>query len=180
MPHLNGYELCQRNKDAPNPRLVLTPVILMSAPTLDSDIRYAKSLGAKECKQEFRLFRQAQTGCRASLNELMNRHEGLVQAAVRRGLCRGELSYDEAWQAGREGLWRAILKYDPGRGIACSSYGWPSISRRMWLAVQWRERIKGRQEWAQSRLPEPAQEVEPDPAHLEEEAAVKAVLTELI
>jgi DNA-binding response OmpR family regulator len=48
MPYLNGYELCQRIKHAPDPRLLLTPVILMSGRTLDSDIRYAKSLGADD------------------------------------------------------------------------------------------------------------------------------------
>jgi DNA-binding response OmpR family regulator len=47
-PHLNGYELCQRIKNAPDSRLLLTPVILMSGRTLDSDIRYAKSLGADD------------------------------------------------------------------------------------------------------------------------------------
>jgi DNA-binding response OmpR family regulator len=48
MPHVNGYELCQRIKNAPDPRLVLTPIILISGRTLDSDIRYAKSLGADD------------------------------------------------------------------------------------------------------------------------------------
>ncbi|MBN1217621.1 MAG: response regulator transcription factor, partial [Anaerolineae bacterium] len=48
MPHLNGYELCQRVKNAADPHIVLTPVILMSGRTLDSDIRYAKSLGADD------------------------------------------------------------------------------------------------------------------------------------
>ncbi len=48
MPHVNGYEFCQQIKNAPDPRLVLTPVILMSGRTLDSDIRYAKSLGADD------------------------------------------------------------------------------------------------------------------------------------
>ena len=48
MPHLNGYELCKRLKKATNFRLLLTPVILMSGRTLDSDIRYAKSLGADD------------------------------------------------------------------------------------------------------------------------------------
>ncbi|MBN1995029.1 MAG: response regulator transcription factor [Anaerolineae bacterium] len=48
MPQLNGYELCQRVKNGANPRLVLTPIILMSGRTLDSDIRYAKSLGADD------------------------------------------------------------------------------------------------------------------------------------
>jgi DNA-binding response OmpR family regulator len=48
MPHVNGYELCQRIKNAVDSRLLLTPVILMSGRTLDSDIRYAKSLGADD------------------------------------------------------------------------------------------------------------------------------------
>jgi response regulator RpfG family c-di-GMP phosphodiesterase len=30
MPHVNGYELCQQIKNASDPRLVLTPLILMS------------------------------------------------------------------------------------------------------------------------------------------------------
>ncbi|MBN1312612.1 MAG: response regulator transcription factor [Anaerolineae bacterium] len=48
MPNLNGYEVCQRIKNATDSRLLLTPVILMSGRTLDSDIRYAKSLGADD------------------------------------------------------------------------------------------------------------------------------------
>ena len=48
MPSLNGYQLCQRVKNATDPRLMLTPVIMMSGRSLDSDIRYAKSLGADD------------------------------------------------------------------------------------------------------------------------------------
>ena len=48
MPHLNGYQLCQRVKNASDSRLLLIPIILMSGRTLDSDIRYAKSLGADD------------------------------------------------------------------------------------------------------------------------------------
>ena len=81
------------------------------------------------------LFHQAQAGCRLSLNGLMAKHEGLVQAVVRRQ-CLGELPFDEALQAGRQGLWRAILGYDPQRGVAFSSYAWPSISRAIWQAVK--------------------------------------------
>ena len=49
------------------------------------------------------LFHQAQAGCRLSLNGLMATHEGLVHAVVRRQ-CLGELPFDEALQAGRQGL----------------------------------------------------------------------------
>ena len=44
------------------------------------------------------LFHQAQAGCRLSLNGLMAKHEGLVQAVVRRQ-CLSELPFDEALQS---------------------------------------------------------------------------------
>ena len=48
MPRLNGYELYEQVKTSARPELVLTPIILLSARTLDSDIRYAKALGADD------------------------------------------------------------------------------------------------------------------------------------
>lgn len=81
------------------------------------------------------LFRQAQAGCRDSLNELMEQHDGMVHAVVRKQIL-GDLPYDEAIQAGRIGLWRAVLGYDPDRGVAFSTYGWPSITRHVWRAVK--------------------------------------------
>ena len=80
------------------------------------------------------LFRQAQAGCRDCLNELMEKHDGLVHAVVRKQVL-GDLPYDEAIQAGRIGLWRAVLGYDPERG-AFSTYAWPSITRHIWRAVK--------------------------------------------
>lgn len=85
------------------------------------------------------LFRQAQAGCRDCLNELMEKHDGLVHAVVREQIL-GDLPYDEAIQAGRIGLWRAILGYDPDRG-AFSTYAWPSITRHIWRAVKEAERF---------------------------------------
>jgi hypothetical protein len=64
---------------------------------------------------EARLFEQAQGGGQESLNLLMARHEGLVFSSVNRQNL-GDLSYDEADQAGRIGLWRAIEGFDPQRG----------------------------------------------------------------
>ena len=84
-------------------------------------------------------FRQAQAGCRECLNELMEQHDGLVHAVVRKQIL-GDLLYDEAIQAGRIGLWRAVLGYDPGRG-AFSTYAWPSITRHIWRAVKEVERL---------------------------------------
>jgi DNA-directed RNA polymerase sigma subunit (sigma70/sigma32) len=73
-------------------------------------------------------FIQAQAGCAESLNQLMARHDGLVQAVVRQQVL-GELPFEEALQAGRIGLWRAIpsatlrtgLGFDPSRGFAFST-----------------------------------------------------------
>jgi RNA polymerase sigma factor (sigma-70 family) len=81
------------------------------------------------------LFHQAQTGGRESLNALMERHDGLVHAVVRRQVL-GDLPYTEALQAGRIGLWRAILRFEPDRGYAFSTYAWPSIVHHVWRAVK--------------------------------------------
>lgn len=90
------------------------------------------------------LFAQAQSGCARSLDQLMRQHEGLVQAVVRRQVL-ADLSFAEALQAGRIGLWQAILGYDPRRGSTFSTYAWPAIMRYVWRAVK-----------AQTREHEPA------------------------
>ena len=73
---------------------------------------------------EATLYKKAQGGCQESLNELMARHEGLVRwVAQHQWLL--TLPYEEALQAGRQGLWRAILGYDVGRGITFSTYAYP-------------------------------------------------------
>jgi len=89
--------------------------------------------------QEFELFRQAQAGDRASLNALMRRHERLVHAVVRQQWS-GGWRYAEVVQEGRIGLWHAILKYDPERGTAFSTYAWLVIARQVWAAVKRRQR----------------------------------------
>jgi RNA polymerase sigma factor (sigma-70 family) len=81
------------------------------------------------------LFGQAQAGCHDSLNALMERHRGLVYAAVGQQVL-GDLPYAEALHAGQVGLWRAILGYDPHRGYAFSTYAWPSIVHHIWQAVK--------------------------------------------
>ncbi len=84
---------------------------------------------------EATLFTRAQGGCAHSLDQLMRQHDGLVQAVVRRQVL-GDLPFAEALQAGRIGLWRAILGYDPGRGCAFATYAWPAIMRQVWRAVK--------------------------------------------
>lgn len=80
---------------------------------------------AQDRAQEAHLFHQAQHGCRASLNRLMAEHERLVQVNVRRQWP-GQVPFEERVQAGRIGLWRAILGYQPERGLAFSTYAWPT------------------------------------------------------
>ena len=85
------------------------------------------------------LFSQAQGGCRDSLARLMAEHDGLIQAVVRKQVL-GDLPYAEALQAGRIGLWRAILGYDPQRGPAFSTYAWTCIMHHVWREVKVDER----------------------------------------
>jgi RNA polymerase primary sigma factor len=64
----------------------------------------------------------------------MAEHERLVCWVVRRQYL-GKLSFIDALQEGRIGLWRALRKYDPSRGTAFSTYAVPAISRAVWKAV---------------------------------------------
>jgi RNA polymerase sigma factor (sigma-70 family) len=48
----------------------------------------------------------------------------------------GDLRYTEALQAGRIGLWRAIVRFDPNRGYAFSTYAWRSIVHHVWRAIK--------------------------------------------
>ena len=94
-----------------------------------------QAMGGPGALSEAALFQRAQAGCPDSLNVLMARHDGLVQAVVRRQVL-GDLPFAEALQAGRIGLWRAIQGYDPKRGTAFSTYAWPCIMRQVWRAVK--------------------------------------------
>jgi RNA polymerase sigma factor (sigma-70 family) len=69
----------------------------------------------------------------------MRANEGLVHHIVRQQW-RGHLGYEEAVHAGRIGLWRAILGFDPERGYAFSSYACVAIARQVWRAVELAER----------------------------------------
>jgi RNA polymerase sigma factor (sigma-70 family) len=88
------------------------------------------------------LFREAQVGCRDSLARLKATHEGLVHAVVRKQVL-GNLPFAEALQAGRIGLWRAILGFDPQRGTAFSTYAWTCIMHHVWREVKLAERAQG-------------------------------------
>lgn len=79
----------------------------------------------------------------ASIEQALRRHEGLIHAVIRREGS-GSLTYEEALQAGRIGLWRAILGYDPARGTAFSTYAWVVIRRHIRHAVSQAARDLGR------------------------------------
>jgi RNA polymerase primary sigma factor/RNA polymerase sigma factor len=98
----------------------------------------------------------------------MSQHDGLVHAVVRQQVL-GDLPYEEALQAGRTGLWRAIMGYDRQRGTAFSTYVWPAIMRSVWAAV------KAHQQEVVTRplLGELVDEAQ-EPASLWERAVVKA------
>ena len=104
------------------------------------------------------VFECTQSGCRDCLNGLMQRHERLVHTVLRRQSS-GPLSYAELLQAGRIGLWRAVLGFDPGRGVAFSTYAGVAIERRIWQAVEQAQRPQG---WLAAEAP-------PDPLALAEE-----------
>ncbi len=73
-------------------------------------------------------------GGSAGIEQALHRHEGLIHAVIRREGS-GSLTYEEALQAGRIGLWRAILNYDPARGTAFSTYAWVAIRRHIHRAA---------------------------------------------
>ena len=74
-------------------------------------------------------------GCQESLNQLMTKHEPLVLYAVKRQNL-GDLPYEEAVQAGRIGLWQAILGFDVGRGYRFSTYAYAAIVHQIWADVK--------------------------------------------
>jgi RNA polymerase sigma factor (sigma-70 family) len=91
-----------------------------------------------DCAGGVRQFGQAQAGDAGSLAELMRQHDGLVHHVVRQQ-AGGRLSYAEVLQAGRIGLWRAILHFDVARGTAFSTYAGVAIAHAVWEAVRQRE-----------------------------------------
>jgi RNA polymerase sigma factor (sigma-70 family) len=75
----------------------------------------------------------------------MEQHDGLVHHILRRQWC-DSLTYSEVLQEGRIGLWRAILGFDPERGVAFSTYAGVAIARGVWRAVAQRQAETERQE----------------------------------
>ena len=74
-----------------------------------------------------------------AVEEAMDQHDGLVHAFIQRQ-GGGEISYEEALQAGRIGLWHAVERYDPRRGTAFSTYAWVAICNQVHQRVRQLER----------------------------------------
>jgi len=68
-------------------------------------------------------------------DEAMERHTKLIHAFIQRQ-GGGDIVYEDALQAGRIGLWRAIKGYDPSQGFAFSTYAWVAIQRAIHHAVE--------------------------------------------
>lgn len=122
----------------------------------------------------------AVTSCRFSdeaalgMEAAMKRHDGLVHAFIRRQ-GGGALSYEEALQAGRIGLWRAIEGYDPARGTAFSTYAWVAIWRHIHQAVQETQQAVG--DWSGEL---PASWYVPDPDEWVERGLIVEALADLV
>ena len=84
----------------------------------------------------------AQAGCRVCVESLLREHNGLVWLMVIQQWS-GKADYADLFQEGRIGLWQAILHFDPGRGVAFSSYACVAIRRQIWAAVRHSSKAEG-------------------------------------
>jgi RNA polymerase primary sigma factor len=84
------------------------------------------------------------------VNKLLVQHRKLVVAVVRRQWIGERTAFTDLVQEGNIALWRAIMGFDPGRGLAFSTYAWRAIERAVWQTVARAERPEG---WM--ALPEP-------------------------
>ena len=109
-----------------------------------------------------------------AVQEGMEQHDGLVHAFIRRQ-GGGDIPYEEALQAGRIGLWRAIEGYDPTRGTAFSTYAWVAICRHIHRRAK--ELSRETDVWSQEI---PASWVVPDPAAALEEELIQSILLDRV
>ena len=112
-------------------------------------------------------FACAQRGCRACQDTLVREHSGLIHTLLRR-VGQAGIPYAELVQEGRLALWRAVLGFDPARGVRFATYGGRVVERALWAAVR-----RARRE-TEVLLPAVGQ---PEPwARLSQEPEVRAAL----
>lgn len=76
------------------------------------------------------------------MESLLREHRGLIWWMVsRQGW--GKVEYADLFQEGQIGLWQAILHYDPGRGVAFSTYACVVIRYQAWAAVRHARKAEG-------------------------------------
>jgi RNA polymerase sigma factor (sigma-70 family) len=109
-----------------------------------------------------------------AVQQAMEQHDGLVHAFIHRQ-GGGDIPYEEALQAGRIGLWRAIQGYDPTRGTAFSTYAWVAICRHIHRRAE--ELNRDAAVWLQER---PESWVEPDLAEELDRELARSVLHDLV
>ena len=102
-----------------------------------------------------------------AVEQAMKQHDGLVHAFIQRQ-GGGDIPYEEALQAGRIGLWRAIQGYDPARGTTFSTYAWVAIYR--WIHRRAKELSRETDVWMQDRsasggMPDPVEDVDRELTH---------------
>jgi len=110
--------------------------------------------------------------------EELSEDEGLVRWVVRRQRLEG-LSFEDAVQAGRIGLWRALQSYDHSRGARLSTYAVVVISRAVWRAVTEHPLSASPLPTGQARLLALAVD-RPDPAERLHRAQINAELCRLV
>ena len=109
-----------------------------------------------------------------AVQKAMEQHDGLVHAFIRRQ-GGGAISYEEALQAGRIGLWRAMRGYDPTRGTAFCTYAWVAICRQIRRRAD--ELSQDHHIWSREV---PGSWVAPDPAVEMEKKLIRDVLFDLV
>lgn len=87
-------------------------------------------------------FACAQAGCAECMEVLLYENRGLVWVMVTKQFP-GNADYADLLQEGRIGLWRAIQRYAPGRGVTFGSYASIVIQRRVWNVVKHSRKAEG-------------------------------------
>ena len=109
-----------------------------------------------------------------AVQQAMEQHDGLVHAFIQRQ-GGGDISYEEALQAGRIGLWRAIQGYDPARGTTFSTYAWVAICRQIHRRAK-----ELRRDTPVEVQDLPTSSVVPDPAEALDKKLTRGVLHDLV